>query len=178
MRRTLGLRSVKTFSEKPKLHDCNSKLTDEQKATRRLQRFWAKVKFAPPDQCWEWIASRDRWGYGWFQKTRAHTFSWSIHYGVKSPQLCVLHKCDNPACVNPAHLFLGTQLDNLKDCVIKGRNPHGEGHWKARLSVEKVKEARHLFPLGDYSITELAMRYGVSHGAMYQALNQMTWKTV
>jgi hypothetical protein len=77
--------------------------------------------------CWEWRGSRHHQGYGMFMEAhkkpvKAHRLSWRLHNGEIPASLCVLHRCDNTGCVNPAHLFLGTQLDNIRDMVSKGRN--------------------------------------------------------
>jgi hypothetical protein len=91
------------------------------------ERFWEKVRKS--DQCWEWIASKTRNGYGFFHRggrvdrkpIRAHRLSWELHNGPIPDGLWVLHKCDNPCCVRPDHLFIGTRSDNMKDCAAKGR---------------------------------------------------------
>lgn len=86
--------------------------------------------------CWEWKGHRNQAGYGEFcvngeRHTRAHRFMWeAIHGSIGS--LHVLHKCDNPPCCNPDHLFLGTQQDNMKDRDLKGRVAHGANHYKRR----------------------------------------------
>lgn len=90
-------------------------------------RFWEKV--AKSDGCWLWTGSRQRNGYGFLfagtrkepHPERAHRVSWRIHFGEIPDGLWVLHKCDNPPCVNPEHLFLGTRTDNMRDCARKGR---------------------------------------------------------
>lgn len=88
-------------------------------------RFWPKVQRG--EGCWLWTGACDTYGYGlirWRQRDRwdkAHRVSWIIASGPIPNGLCVLHKCDNPPCVNPAHLFLGTQADNMHDMKIKGR---------------------------------------------------------
>lgn len=95
-------------------------------------RFWGHVD--KTDACWNWTASLSKGGgagYGVFSDdalryVRAHRFSWELHYGAIPDGLFVLHKCDNRRCVNPEHLFLGTQLDNMRDRSAKGRAPKGE----------------------------------------------------
>lgn len=89
------------------------------------ERFWPRVDKAvgqgPDGTCWEWTASRNGDGYGFSNHTMAHRVSWEIHNGSIPNGLCVLHRCDNPPCVNPAHLFLGTKKDNAADMSAKGR---------------------------------------------------------
>jgi hypothetical protein len=103
-----------------------------------VDKFWARVD-KQPDGCWEWQGCRTPKNYGVFGIKRkhwlAHRFAFYHAVGPFDPSLLVCHKCDNPPCVNPDHLFLGTQLDNIQDCLRKGRhwlskrvndpNPHG-----------------------------------------------------
>ena len=94
-------------------------------------RFWRYVSPMMDDQgCWEWTGSRmkTKWPYGKFGRGQlgsgwmhAHRASWIVHFGEVSDGMCVLHRCDNPPCVNPSHLFLGTFKDNTQDMIAKGR---------------------------------------------------------
>lgn len=93
------------------------------------ERLWSKVCILGADDCWEWRGSLDKAGYGRImvggRKGRphsAHRVAWALHHGREVPAgLHVMHECDNPPCCNPAHLRLGTRLDNMRDCAQKGR---------------------------------------------------------
>lgn len=91
-----------------------------------VDRFWAKVDRS--GDCWVWTAYRNRNGYGqfWFNRSLhlAHRVSWILTNGSIPDGLCVLHQCDNPPCVNPAHLWVGTQVENIADRDAKGRQNH------------------------------------------------------
>lgn len=91
-------------------------------------RFWSQVSQGDVQECWEWQSCLNPNGYGRIghggrggRKCAAHRVSWEIHYGAIPDSLWVLHKCDNPACVNPNHLFLGSHQDNMDDMIAKGR---------------------------------------------------------
>lgn len=94
------------------------------------ERFWSFVE--KTDSCWLWTGAKHPKGYGIFhlrgRTPRAHVLSWILHHGPVPRGLCVLHRCDNPPCVNPDHLFLGTPQDNTDDMTRKGR------HWRRRVT--------------------------------------------
>ena len=117
-----------------------------------LERFLNKVdKTSNPNGCWEWTAFKNRNGYGRFTKFMAHRWA-AEHIGnMTLGNMYVCHKCDNPSCVNPAHLFLGTHTDNMRDKMAKGR------HYTNRSAVShKIQTPLGLFP----SITEAAVAHG------------------
>lgn len=128
------------------------------------ERFWAKVR--KTEACWYWTASKNTSGYGQFNTGngriwRTHRISWIMERGQINPNSHVLHRCDNPACVNPNHLFLGSQKDNILDCIHKGRSPilgkKGDKHPTHRLSPEDIGYIRNSSDLQE----TLARRFGV-----------------
>lgn len=157
---------------------------------KRADRFWAKVEKS--DGCWVWVARRDRWGYGQFMwksytNIRAHRVSWMLTYGAIPDSLFVLHKCDNPPCVRPDHLFLGTPLTNAQDRDAKGRGNYvrcqtrpdsvvrGEKHGQARLTLEQVKEIRKLYAEGAMIQRELSVKFGISLTQINRIVNRKKW---
>ena len=143
------------------------------------ERFWHKVK--KTDGCWEWLAHKDKDGYGNFKvkgKTvSAHRFSYELHTGEIPQGLFVLHKCDNPSCVNPDHLFLGTHQDNMNDMVNKDRSDHGEKVNTAKLSEMKVREIVKRFKDGLRNV-DIAREYGVTRQNVRSIRLGRTWKRV
>jgi len=142
------------------------------------ERFWVKVDRRGPDECWEWRAYRNRDGYGSFSgKNRrlvgAHRVSYQLCCGADPGDLHVCHTCDNPGCVNPAHLFLGTHSDNMRDKESKrrGRHAKGESHWRAKLTEEDVLVIR----ASTDSTYALAKRYGVDPAVIGSAISGKTW---
>jgi len=148
-------------------------------ATGLIQHFWARVdQSGGPDACWPWTASLKKNGYGqvWIdgKPAYAHRFSWELAHGPVPNGLKVLHSCDNPPCVNQAHLFLGTSLVNSADMVSKGRQARGEQNGMARLGEREVIEIRTLREAG-YFLREIAERMGVSIPTVHQVLTGRTW---
>lgn len=142
----------------------------------KWKRFFARFKMA--DGCWEWLASKNPKGYG---KCRlgdknylAHRLSFSFFNGPIPEGDFVLHRCDNPSCVNPAHLFLGTAKDNSNDRDAKGRVAHGEAHVCAKLTEHDVADIRS--KRGIVKQAELAAKYGVSLTVISFIMTGRTWR--
>jgi hypothetical protein len=143
------------------------------------ERFWAKVKRG--NACWIWKAYRNANGYGTIGQggrqaphLLAHRVSWMIHFGPIPEKLAVLHKCDNPACVKPSHLFLGTHDDNMKDAAVKGRTAKGEGHGLSKLK----KSAIFLIRSMECRQTEIADTFGITQSNVSRIRNNHTWKHI
>jgi hypothetical protein len=158
----------------------------------KLHDFWARVKVRDTG-CWEWIGDLHSNGYGRFPYRgtycRAHRFAWRICEGPIPPGLLICHHCDNKICVNPDHLFLGTNRDNALDAMMKGRlpsgnrnghflhpelTPRGEDVYCAKLTDAKVREV--LLTPGPARI--FAERFGVTLTAIQMARKGRTWKHI
>ena len=135
-------------------------------------RFWSKVDKRDANACWEWTANKSR-GYGLLATKRncapikAHRFSWMLHYGEIPSGMAICHSCDNPGCVNPNHLMLGTQKANMIDAAKKGklrffRFGVGEDNNAAKLSDEQVRSMRNEYSTGRFTYKEMAKKYGVA----------------
>lgn len=139
------------------------------------ERFWAKVSKSSLDLCWMWTAARNKRGYGVIVDRDvsflAHRLSWSLANGAIPSGLCVLHKCDVRACVNPDHLFLGTHLDNMADKTAKGRQARGSKSWNAKLSEADVLAIRKTVG----SAKEVAAQYGVGVSIIGDIRRRQRW---
>lgn len=131
-----------------------------------LARFWARVQCSP-NGCWIWTGQTDARSYGRFSLPRrgsgaalAHRFMWGLVYGYVPRDRNVLHHCDNPPCVRPDHLFLGTQADNVADMLRKGRCPTGMRRRHTKLTDQQVIEIR----ASREPQRAAAQRYGISGG--------------
>lgn len=146
------------------------------------ERFWKKVDRRGPDECWPWIAGLHRSGYGWFRDERgraiyAQRWAFASEFGPIPQGGHILHRCDNPPCVNPAHLYLGTHADNMRDLAERGNiSMKGEHNPRARLTEVDIAEARRLYAEGGTSYASLARRFGVAKATIGHALSGRTWQ--
>ena len=147
-----------------------------------LTRFVEKIVVDPETGCHNWIASCTTDGYGYFKIDGvgwgAHRAAWFLLVGDIPEGQCVLHHCDNIKCVNPDHLFLGSQYDNIQDMVSKGRHKwrSGEDHNRAKLTKKEVEEIRNRYKKGSCSQTELAREYEVSQQLVSRIVVNEIWR--
>ena len=160
-------------------------------------RFWLNVDKG--DDCWEWTGPRDNNGYGSLRchvdgerkKIGAHRFAWILANGEIPAGLWVLHRCDNPSCVRPDHLFTGTAGDNSRDARDKGRlflqsdrHPaklgafRGEGNGQAILSDNDIRFIRAKYAAGGVTHKQLAEEFGVTRPSISRVVSRKTWKHV
>lgn len=156
------------------------------------ERFWEKVQ--KTNTCWLWTASQhvSKLPYGefWDDKSKklklAHRVSYELAYGPIPDGMKVLHECDNARCVRPDHLFLGTQAENVRDMVAKGRrrggvdtsNQSGEKNKQAKLTAEQVRAMRQRYAANDVYMEQLASEYGISIGHVSVIINRKAWRHV
>lgn len=149
-----------------------------------MERFYAKVRVNVETGCWEWTGHTNAKGYGQVRIAQrghlAHRVSFAWHNGAIPDGAVVLHHCDNPPCVNPAHLKAGTQKENLHDAIRKGRRvqPLGERVGTAKLTAAQVLEIRRLIAAGDLSLRAIARRYGMNHTVIQAIAKGRRWAHV
>lgn len=170
----------------------DSKRSSDQFAPSLTERFWSKVKKSGPDECWEWQAAKGSGGYGHFwvpdlgRMAAAHRVSYELANGplpakdfgqLGAVGVVICHTCDNPPCVNPAHLFAGTQAENTADKLAKGRQADntGESNPKAKLTRADVEAIRRE-ATGKYGERmEIARKWNISSGHVSKILAGDVW---
>ena len=146
-------------------------------------RFWKYVEKTPG--CWNWTGAVEAGGYGQIRAggtKRAHRISWLLHHGKLPAELDVLHTCDNPRCVRPEHLYLGTQLENMRDRKNRGRRPDtsGERNPRAKLTADNVRAIREEFGRTAYKRGRMAIatKYGISYTMVQLIVKRRSWSSV
>ena len=151
-------------------------------AYRPLRERFGEKYVVRDDGCWEWTAARHEKGYGIIgvggsRTSRAHRVSWQLHRGPIPAGKLVCHSCDNPACVNPAHLFIGTAKDNSQDMLSKGRcrlpNNRGERASWAKLTAAQARD----IATRRMSARRFANLYGVSRSAVFRIWEGKNWSS-
>jgi HNH endonuclease len=167
---------------------CSNPCYYQSKERTLPERFWSKVLVGDgPTSCWLWTGNRDSHGYGTLSKTRrgkrlkAHRVSWMIHHGPIPEGLAVCHNCpggDNPLCVRPDHLFLGTPRANMLDAVTKGQMPRGERSGSAKLTTQQVLDIRHRYAEGTVTQPQLAKEHNVTNSLISMIITRKRWSHI
>lgn len=145
---------------------------------RMLSRF--RKQFLQSENCWLW-SGRSVKGRAviriWSKTFIAARVAWYVHHGADPGLMDVCHTCDNPMCVNPEHLFLGTHIDNMHDASSKGRFPNrrGENHPNHSLTPAQVLEIRSSYDTGQFSQRDLALQFGVSQRQVFSIVHKISW---
>lgn len=148
-----------------------------------IDLFWSYVPKTSDDACWNWQGFLNQHGYGRMKvKGRgwlANRLSWTIHFGEIAPGLNVCHRCDNPACVNPRHLWLGTQLQNIADRESKKRGGDHKGtkNGRAKISVAEALEIRQKAVTPNLKLY-YSRKHGLSLSYIYNIVREKTWKHI
>lgn len=160
---------------------CCSHSCAGQSRSNRLEDLWNHVAKGSPDVCWLWQRWRDRDGYGAFsvggRKYKAHRLAFQLSTGIDPGELVVCHVCDTPSCCNPAHLFLGTQTENMEDMRREGRRADGERSGNAKLTEPQVVEIRERRSTGERGC-DLAAEFGVREAVISEIFHRKLWRHV
>lgn len=141
-----------------------------------VKKFWSNTKTGP--ECWSWLGSFDRDGYPLFwdgdnqKMMRGHQYSYELHFGPRDGK-CVMHICDNPSCINPEHLRLGTQKENQADKVAKNRQAKGEAQGASKLTEADVLQIR---SRKSESYAKLSQEFCVAPSTIYRIWNNKYWQ--
>ena len=150
------------------------------------EQFWSHVKNDCANGCWEWQSCLMSSGYGRItingKPKSAHRVSYALHHPLTinlldEPMICVCHKCDNPKCCNPAHLFLGSSADNTRDRNEKGRQAKGMQTGTAKMTEQQVLEIRSKYnKKSKITLLKIANEYDVSKSLISKIIHRRTWK--
>jgi len=158
-----------------------------EKMRGKARLFWKRVIIKGKDECWEWSGTKDGHGYGkismlgrGYSPVKAPRVSWVLHYGAIPDGMYICHICDNPSCVNPQHLMMGTPKDNTQDMWQKGRDNHVSwgNAWARKLTPKDVVRIREIASVGNRSNRSLGLEYGVSGHTIGEIIKRKTWKGV
>lgn len=148
---------------------------------KQIELFWNMVENKDPDDCWLWLGKKTRDGYGSLRRNgrvySAHRVSYEISTGNSPDGFCVMHTCDNPACVNPRHLMLGTHKENMQDMVRKGRQGVQPKNKKPPIPASDVLSIRRNYLMGQ-SKNSLAREFGITTNSVRDIIKRVIRKDV
>lgn len=144
-------------------------------------RLWAKIDRRGPNECWPWLGYLNPAGYGVIGRRDrgtklVHRLIYELVHGPLPSHLACCHRCDNPPCCNPAHLFAGTHKVNMMDKQRKGRQVNGSRHGSARLTEDEVAQIRRRYTAGGVLQRELAAEFGVTQSAISLVISGTNWR--
>lgn len=146
----------------------------------RIKLFWNNINKKSPTECWEWQKGKNKDGYGQFKfmgrNQSTHRVAFFIEYGEFDKKLCVCHKCDNPTCCNPNHLFLATSAENTQDKVLKGRHkvPCGEKNGQSKLFDKDIIKIRNLYSR-NMPQSIIAKLFNLHQSNVHHIVHRKTW---
>jgi hypothetical protein len=145
------------------------------------ERLWEDVDRREEHECWEWQGNRTNKGYGRFNYLKktyfTHRVAWELHNGTIPDGMVICHRCDNRSCCNPAHLFLGTQSENVADMIHKDRNARGKRNTNAKLVDSDIVAIRQLADAG-VTVSSIAEQYGIAYQTVRRIVRRSGWKHV
>jgi len=148
--------------------------------THTVEGLRDRTETIPYDGCWIWMGATSFGGYGSMtshnKRKNTHRVMYELVNGPIPEGKVIMHTCDNPACINPAHLRTGTLSENMEDCVRKNRlnNPKGETHFRSKFTSKDIIKIRN----SEYTNRKLAAAYGVTHSTIAAIKNNKTWRHV
>lgn len=155
--------------------------------SKDIDRFWSKVNIGKSNECWEWLTTLYVDGYGQFMinrtSRRSHRISYELNHGPIPNNMVIMHTCDNRKCVNPAHLKLGTQQQNIQDMFAKGRQPKisraGTANGRAKLNEDAARYIKQHGVKGrGGNVVKLAEKYNVSTTQILCILDNKSWSHI
>lgn len=152
---------------------------------QQVAHFWGRVQQGSADECWPWQGAKQHRGHGHLRVgggriEKAHRVAYFLTYG--EPKHFVCHRCNNPPCCNPKHLYDGTPQQNAADSIAAGTFVYaaklGEENPNVRFTVEQILEIRRLYKTGQYKQSEIATMFGTKQGAISDIIRRRTWRQV
>jgi len=150
---------------------------NRQLTNQEMQNFYSIINSIKSPKCWIWNHSLVH-GYGLFMGKSAHRVSYELYKGSIPKNMVVMHTCDNPSCVNPEHLEIGTQSENIADMIKKGRQSKGESKPTAKLTEKQVLEIRAKFKPRKYTYEMLSKEYGLAVRNICKIIARESWKHI